>query len=94
MRQKLNPQLGLFTPVAKTKIGKELEQMSRILDDTPELLQVIFDDLVFRFSKMFTLSDIKIKFFPAMHNRGRVDLLDPQEDTFLEFLFRGNSNMT
>ena len=46
MRQKLNPQLGLFTPVAKTKIGKELEQMSRILDDTPELLQVIFDDLV------------------------------------------------
>ena len=46
MRQKLNPQLGLFSTVAKTQIGKELEQMSRILDDTPELLQVVFDNLV------------------------------------------------
>jgi IS5 family transposase len=46
MRQKLNPQLNLFTTVANTQIGKELEQMSRILDDTPGLLQVVFDDLV------------------------------------------------
>jgi IS5 family transposase len=46
MRQKRNPQLNLFMTVANTQIGKELDQMSRILDDTPELLQVVFDDLV------------------------------------------------
>ena len=46
MRQKRNPQLSLFMTVNNTQIGKELEQMSRILDDTPGLLQVVFDDLV------------------------------------------------
>ena len=46
MRQKFKPQLNLFATVAKTPIGKELEQMSRILDETPELLQIVFDDLV------------------------------------------------
>lgn len=46
MRQKLHPQLNLVPSVAKTQIAKELEQMSRILDETPELLQVVFDDLV------------------------------------------------
>jgi IS5 family transposase len=46
MRQKRNPQMGLFMSVVNTKIGKELEQMSRILDDTPGLLQVVFNDLV------------------------------------------------
>ncbi len=46
MRQKRNPQMSLFMTNANTKIGKELEQMSRILDDTPELLQIVFDDLV------------------------------------------------
>jgi len=46
MRQKLHPQLNLVPTVAKTQIAKELEQMSRILDETPELLQVVFDDLV------------------------------------------------
>ena len=45
MRQKHHQQLSLFMTVANTQIGKELEQMSRILDDTPELLQVVFDDL-------------------------------------------------
>ncbi len=46
MRQKRNPQLSLSMTVNNTQIGKELEQMSRILDDTPGLLQVVFDDLV------------------------------------------------
>lgn len=46
MRQKRNPQLSLFMTVNSTQIGKELEQMSQILDDTPGLLQVVFDDLV------------------------------------------------
>ena len=46
MRQKHNPQLSLFMTVNNTQLGKELEQMSRILDDTPGLLQVVFDDLV------------------------------------------------
>ena len=46
MRQKRNSQMNLFMTTANTKIGKELEQMSRILDNTPKLLQVVFDDLV------------------------------------------------
>jgi IS5 family transposase len=46
MRQKRNPQQSLFMTVNNTQIGKELEQMSRVLDDTPDLLQVVFDDLV------------------------------------------------
>ena len=46
MRQKLHPQLNLVPTVTKTQIAKELEQMSRIFDETPELLQVVFDDLV------------------------------------------------
>lgn len=45
MRQKHHQQLSLFMTVTNTQIGKELEQMSRILDETPELLQVVFDDL-------------------------------------------------
>lgn len=45
MRQKYHQQLSLFMTVTNTQIGKELEQMSRILDETPELLQVVFDDL-------------------------------------------------
>ncbi len=32
--------------VNNTQISKEVKQMSRILDDTPGLLQVVFDDLV------------------------------------------------
>lgn len=43
--QKHNPQLGLFMTGANTHIGKELEQVFRILDETPELFQVVFDDL-------------------------------------------------
>ena len=46
MRQKRNLQMSLFMTIANTKIGQELEQMSRILDDTPGLLQVVFDNLV------------------------------------------------
>lgn len=46
MRQKSNLQMSLFMPISNTQIGKELEQMSRILDDTPGLLQVVYDDLV------------------------------------------------
>lgn len=46
MRQKRNPQMSLFMTTVRTQIGKELEQMSRILDETPELLQVVFDDLI------------------------------------------------
>lgn len=46
MREKRNPQLSLFMTVKNIQIGKELEQMSRIIDDTPGLLQIVFDDLV------------------------------------------------
>ena len=46
MREKRNPQLSLFMIVNNTQISKELEQMSRILDDTPGLLQDVSDDLV------------------------------------------------
>lgn len=46
MRQKRNPQMSLFMTTVRTRIGKELEQMSRILDETPGLLQIVFDDLI------------------------------------------------
>ena len=43
MRQKRDPQMSLFMTHTNTKIGKELEQMSGILDDTPELLLDLAD---------------------------------------------------
>jgi CO/xanthine dehydrogenase Mo-binding subunit len=35
MRYKFNPQLNIFTTMARNQIAKELQQMSKVLDATP-----------------------------------------------------------
>ena len=45
MRKKFNPQLNLFVSMAKSSITKELIQMSKVLDATPKVLELVFADL-------------------------------------------------
>jgi IS5 family transposase len=46
MRRKFNPQMNLFSPMARSSIVKELEQISNILDATPTVMDLVFRDLV------------------------------------------------
>ena len=46
MRQKLNPQMNLFTAMAQNPIARELAQMSKVLDAIPQLVELVFQDLV------------------------------------------------
>jgi IS5 family transposase len=46
MRQKFTPQMSLFAPMARNSIVKELEQISKILDANPSVLQLVYEDLV------------------------------------------------
>jgi transposase, IS5 family len=46
MRRKFNPQMNLFSPMARSSIVKELEQISTILDATPTVMDLVFQDLV------------------------------------------------
>lgn len=46
MRRKFNPQLNLFTTMARNKIAKELEQISLVLDATPQVVDLAYQDLV------------------------------------------------
>jgi len=46
MRLKFNPQLNLFTSMARNQIAKELQQISQVLDSTPEVLDLAYQDLV------------------------------------------------
>jgi IS5 family transposase len=46
MRQKFTPQMSLFSPMARNSIVKELEQVSKILDTNPHVLQLVYEDLV------------------------------------------------
>jgi IS5 family transposase len=46
MRRKFNPQLNLFTTMAKNKIAKELQQLSQVLDATPKVVELAYQDLV------------------------------------------------
>jgi transposase, IS5 family len=46
MRQKFTSQMSLFSPMAKNSIVKELEQISKILDANPLLMDLVFQDLV------------------------------------------------
>ncbi|HHO74955.1 MAG TPA: ISNCY family transposase, partial [Deltaproteobacteria bacterium] len=46
MRQKCNPQMSLFTKPCSKPIARELEQISKILDETPRLMEIVYDDLV------------------------------------------------
>ena len=46
MRLKFNAQSSLFTATSNNPIARELEQISRILDETPRLLDLVYRDLV------------------------------------------------
>ncbi len=46
MRRKFNAQSSLFTSTSNKPIARELEQISRILDETPRLLNLVYRDLV------------------------------------------------
>jgi len=45
MRQKFNPQLNIFTTMARNQIAKELQQMSKVLDATPKVIELAYQDL-------------------------------------------------
>ena len=46
MRQKFNPQPNLFTTMARNKIAQELQQISAVLDATPKVVDLAYQDLV------------------------------------------------
>jgi IS5 family transposase len=46
MRRKRSPQLSVFHALAATQIGKELASISLIIDETPQMLDPIYQDLV------------------------------------------------
>ena len=46
MRQKRSPQLSVFHAIATTEIGRELAAISVIIDETPQMLDPIYHDLV------------------------------------------------
>src|SRR5208283_5992534 len=46
MRQKRSPQLSVFHALAATEIGKELASISLIIDETAQMLDPIYQDLV------------------------------------------------
>jgi IS5 family transposase len=46
MRHKFNPQMNLFSPLMRSAIVKELEQISQVLDATPTVLDLVFQDLL------------------------------------------------
>ena len=45
MRQKFNPQTGLFSPMMRHSIVKELQEMSKVLDANPRLMDLVFEDM-------------------------------------------------
>jgi len=45
MRRKRNPQMTLFDTPSNNPVAKELEQISKILDATPTLIEIIYHDL-------------------------------------------------
>src|SRR5574339_1228729 len=46
MRLKFNPQLKLFADMGRNKIAKELQMMSQILEATPSMLEMAYQDIV------------------------------------------------
>lgn len=46
MRQKRSPQISIFHALAATEIGKELAAISLIIDQTPQMLDPVYHDLV------------------------------------------------
>jgi len=46
MRRKFNPQLNLFSTMARNQIAQELQMISDTLDATPAVLDLVYQDLV------------------------------------------------
>jgi transposase, IS5 family len=46
MREKRDQQLSIFHTLTRNEIGKELEAMSKIIDEIPGILEPIYEDLV------------------------------------------------
>jgi transposase, IS5 family len=46
MRQKFHSQMSLFAPMARNSIVRELEQISKVLDANPRMMDLVFQDLV------------------------------------------------
>jgi IS5 family transposase len=46
MRPKFHPQMSLFHPIGRNSMVKELEQMSKVLDANPKLMDLVFQDLI------------------------------------------------
>lgn len=46
MRRKFNPQMNLFSVMARNPIARELEQMSKVLDAIPQLVELVYQDLI------------------------------------------------
>ncbi len=46
MRRKLNRQTNLFTAVSSNPIARELEEISKIIDANPGVLDLVYQDLV------------------------------------------------
>jgi transposase, IS5 family len=46
MRQKFTSQMSLFAPMARNSIVKELDQISKVLDANPRMMELVFQDLV------------------------------------------------
>ena len=45
MRYKFNPQLNIFTTMARNQIAKELREISKVLDANPKVVELAFQDL-------------------------------------------------
>lgn len=46
MSRKFNPQMNLFSPIARSSIVKELEQIFTVLDATPTIMDLVFQDII------------------------------------------------
>jgi transposase, IS5 family len=46
MRQKKTRQMSLFSITARHDIGQELKEISKVLDDTPQMLDLVYNDLI------------------------------------------------
>jgi hypothetical protein len=53
MRRIYNPQMSLFTSTSSKPIARELEQISKILDETPRLMEIVYEDLI-RTARFYT----------------------------------------
>ena len=46
MREKRDQQLSIFHILPRNEIGRELEAVSKIIDETPGILELVYEDLI------------------------------------------------